>query len=177
MTTLQVHIPEKYTGIIQLKVQYGEPSYDLLNNIQDRIMQIDKRWHPVEKLHCTLMHQSFPKKVVSASGLRGDKALKVLFKSPHRPQGTVTLTYGSFFHCLDLETGRESIGVWIVGQDAELMRREIIESAGISYDEISSTFDANETSRMFHISLANLTGNGGDSPAYPTKENTSKIIV
>lgn len=177
MTTIQAQVPEKFTGIIQLAVPYGTPAYDLLDGIQDKIMQMDKRWHPVEKLHCTLMHQSYPKKVQNTEGLRGDKALKALFKSPDKPSGSVTLTLGSFFHCQDLETGRESIGVWITGSEAEAMRREIIESAGINYDEIFQTFNGDEASRMFHISLANLTGNGGDSPAYPTDSNTSPVTL
>jgi hypothetical protein len=114
---------------------------------------------------------------MTSDGVRGDKALKALFASPNRPTGSVDITLGGFFHCQDLETQRESIGVWITGSTPSDMLREILETAGINYDEISQTFDANEGNRMFHISLANLTGNGGDSPAYPNPSNTSSIVL
>ena len=175
MSNIQAQIPQKFTGILQLAVSYGTPSYDQLDAIQDKIMAMDKRWHPVEKLHCTLLHQSFPKKVSNTEGLRGDKALKALFKSPEKPSVEATLQLGSFFHCQDLATGRESIGVWVEGPMPEQMRDEILQSAGINVDEIFQTFTGEEASRKYHISLANLTGNGGDSPAYPTPANTSSI--
>jgi hypothetical protein len=42
MTIIQAQIPEKFTGIIQLAVPYGTPSYDLLDRVQDKIMEMDK---------------------------------------------------------------------------------------------------------------------------------------
>jgi len=177
MTTIQAQIPEKFTGIIQLAIEPENPSYSELSNIQDKISMMDNRWKPVEKLHCTLLHQSYPKKAVTSSGVKGDKALKDLYASPNRPTGPVTLQTGGLFHCQDLETGRESIGIWITGSEPEAKRREILELAGINYDELVQQFDSNEANRTFHISLANLTGNGGDSPAYPSSKNTSPISL
>ena len=173
MTIIQSQIPDKFTGIIQLSVIEGMPSYSTLVNIQDNVVAVDNRWIPVAKLHCTLLHQSFPKKVQSKNGVRGDKALKALYKSADKPAGEINLNLGNLFHCQDLSTGRESIGIWVEGPEPEQIRSEILQSAGISLEDIFETFTSEEASRRYHISLANLDGNSGSSPAYPSDQNTS----
>jgi hypothetical protein len=158
-------IPEKFTGLIQLAIDPSE--FD-----QHRGLVTDDRFIPVMKTHCTLLHQSIPK-TLSAGATRGDKALKGLFKSPDRPTGSVNLQFSNLYHCQDLDTGRESIVAFVENwETCEDIRNEILSAAGLDPNEVS------EPQREYHVSLFNLTGNPGDSPAYPQRSvNCSPLEV
>lgn len=158
-------IPEKFTGLVQLAIDPSE--FDQL-----RTLVTDDRFVPVMKTHCTLLHQSIPKEFGSGKE-RGDKLLKALFKSDAKPTGTVDLRFGKLYHCQDLDAGRESIVAFVENPEAcDDIRNEILSAAGLDPNEVS------EPQREYHVSLFNLTGNPGDSPAYPQRSvNCSPLEV
>ena len=117
-----------------------------------------------------------PKKVVSEGDVRGDKALKALFKSSGFQDKRIAgpqLTLGKVF--ISTQGERTSTFVEIL-EDTECRstRDGLLVSAGINPGDIP--FDDNETNRKFHISLTNLTGNGGDSIAFPTVDDDGNIL-
>jgi hypothetical protein len=168
-------LPSKFTGIIQLAVDVEfEPQ---LQALIDTLVSTDDRWVPVNKIHCTLLHQKYPKLHQSSDGLRGDKALKALFKSSYTAP-SVTLKLGPVSHCHDTAAGRESLIAPVLNVDeVRSFRDEILSTAGLDPEQFVSSFDDDERNRMFHISLCNLTGNPGDSPAFPNSTNTSQYGV
>jgi hypothetical protein len=153
----------KFTGIIQLVTQ-DESS---LRDLQDRIVELYPDQQPVPKLHCTLLHQSYLKKTTSADGLRGDKALKTLFKSGEQMAIELpSLALGGVKIGFDLIKDRRSTYVEVKNSEACIVARNLIlKAAGI--DPVSLVLEEPEASRVFHISLTNLDGNGGASIAYP----------
>ena len=73
---MQTLLPSKFTGIIQLApAEDGE-----VLRLQDLVLEQFPNHQPIGKLHITLLHQSYPKKV-GAGKERGDKLLKALYKN------------------------------------------------------------------------------------------------
>ena len=167
---MQTLLPSKFTGIIQLA-----PADDNeILTLQDLVLEQFPNHSPITKLHVTLLHQSYPKKV-GAGKERGDKLLKNLFKSGDQMSiSTPSITLGD----VHLAKGgdRESSYVVINEQDLCLQARDaILNAAGIDPNDLG--IDGDEASRKFHISLTNLTGNGGDSIAYPNPDVDQRLEV
>lgn len=162
---MQTLLPSKFTGIIQIT-----PADELqLLELQQAVLEQYSDQQPNPKLHVTLLHQSFPKKLTSSSGLRGDKALKALFKSgSHMNIQTPTLQLGDVKMGFDLVKDRRSSYVEIANPEACIqVRNAILEAAGLNPADLDAILTEEERTRVFHISLTNLEGNGGASIAYP----------
>ena len=167
---MQTLLPSKFTGIIQLAP--AEDSEVL--RLQDLVLEQFPTHQPITKLHITLLHQSFPKKV-GAGKQRGDKLLKALYKEGGQ-MGVPTpdITFGDV-HIARGED-RESSYVIVNEQDLCLeVRNAILSAAGIDPNALG--IDGNEASRVYHISLTNLTGNGGDSIAYPNPATDQRLEI
>tara|TARA_Y100000034_G_C6817261_1_gene367801 strand:+ start:143 stop:667 length:525 start_codon:yes stop_codon:yes gene_type:complete len=156
-------LSSKFTGIIQLAIQDESG----LRDLQDRIVELYSDQQPVPKLHVTLLHQSYPKKITSKDGLRGDKALKTLFKSGEQMAIELpSLQLDDVKIGFDLTKDRRSTYIEVKNSEACIVARNLIlKAAGI--DPVSIVLEEPEASRVFHISLTNLDGNGGASIAYP----------
>ena len=161
---MQTLLPGKFTGIIQL---VPTDTSQLLKLQSDTLLLYGDQ-QPIAKLHCTLLHQSFPKKITTAEGLRGDKALKALYKNGgHMGIPTPRLVLG------DVKMGfttspnhRVSTYVEIENSEELLATRDaILEAAGLNPSDLK--LDHLEQLRVFHISLTNLEGTAGASIAYP----------
>ena len=167
---MQTLLPSKFTGIIQLA-----PSEDgEVLRLQDLVLEQFPNHQPIVKLHVTLLHQSYPKKV-GAGKTRGDKLLKALYKEGGQMGiPTPNLTFGDVY--LAKAGDRESSYVLINEQDLCLQARDaILSAAGI--DPVALGIDGDEASRQYHISLTNLTGNGGDSIAYPNPSVDQRLEI
>ena len=167
---MQTLLPSKFTGIIQLA-----PSEDgEVLRLQDLVLEQFPNHQPIAKLHITLLHQSYPKKV-GAGKNRGDKLLKALYKEGGQMGiPTPNVTFGDVY--LAKAGDRESSYVLINEQDLCLQARDaILGAAGI--DPVALGIDGDEASRQYHISLTNLTGNGGDSIAYPNTDTDQRLEV
>ena len=167
-------LPAKFTGIIQL---VPADQSELLT-LQQAVLDQDQLQQPNPKLHITLLHQSFPKKLTNADGLRGDKALKALFKSGgHMGIPTPDLQLGDVKMGEDPTNGRKSSYVEIENSTACLeLRDAILQAAGINPADLDAILTPQEKSRVFHISLTNLEGNGGASIAYPQPDDRNLVI-
>ena len=166
---MNVSLPTKFTGIIQLIVS------DIDSDISEAQSQYPELV-PVSKFHITLMHQKYPKKGTSDGGIRGDKALKALFKDSEAFKQLQTdfekliqnKSIGFDSVIQDSDGERTSVAARVDNQELCQQALELILThAGLSYDAIASSFDENESGRVYHVSLLNKTGNGGDSLAYP----------
>ena len=171
---MQTLLSSKFTGIIQL---VPADQSELLA-LQQAVLEQYSDQQPNPKLHITLLHQSFPKKLTSVDGVRGDKALKALFKSGGQMGiPTPTLRLGDVKMGFDLTTGRRSSYVEIENSVACLeIRDAILEAAGLNPTELDAVLTPEERSRVFHISLTNLEGNGGASIAYPQAGDTNVVV-
>ena len=157
-------LPGKFTGIIQLEPQDRTE----LVRLQNKVLALYSSQQPIAKLHCTLLHQAFPKKIFTKEGLRGDKALKALYKSgKHMEISTPQLVYGEVRMGFTMGTSyRRSTYVEILNTEELLqVRNAILELAGLVVEDLVLT--RVEALRTFHISLTNLEGTGGASIAYP----------
>ena len=171
---MQTLLPSKFTGIIQL----APADESELLALQEAVLEQYSDQQPNPKLHITLLHQSFPKKLTNNEGLRGDKALKALFKSgAHMSIPTPDLQLGDVKIGFDLIQDRRSSYVVIENSVACLeIRDAILEAAGINPADLDAILTPEEANRVFHISLTNLEGNGGASIAYPQASDTNVVI-
>ena len=171
---MQTLLPAKFTGIIQLVPSNQSELLALQQSVLDQYS--DQQPNP--KLHITLLHQSFPKKVTNAEGLRGDKALKALYKNGGQMGiPTPDLQLGDVKIGFDLTTGRRSTYVEIDNPEACLeLRNAILEAAGINASDVDAILTEEEQTRVFHISLANLDGNSGASIAYPQAGDIKAVV-
>ena len=171
---MQTLLPSKFTGIIQLAP--ADESELLI--LQEAILEQYPNQQPNPKLHITLLHQSFPKKLTTADGLRGDKALKALFKSGGQMNiPTPNLQLGDVKIGEDFSNGRVSSYVEIENSYECLeIRDAILEAAGLNPADLDTILTPEERGRVFHISLTNLEGNGGASIAYPSSNDRNVVI-
>ena len=87
---------------------------------------------------------------------------------------TPSVTFGDVY--LAQAGDRESSYVVINEQDLCVQARDaILSAAGI--DPVALGIDGDEASRVYHISLTNLTGNGGDSIAYPNPSVDQRLEI
>ena len=162
-------LPSKFTGIIQL-VPADESQF---RKLQNEVLALFPDQKPIPKLHCTLLHQSFPKKVLTTEGLRGDKALKALYKSSaHMEIETPRLILGAVKMGFTLAPSyRRSTYVEIKNtEDLLAIRNAVLEAAGLNPSDLVLT--RVESLRTFHGSLTNLEGTGGASIAYPATSDS-----
>lgn len=171
---MQTLLPSKFTGIIQLSP--ADESELLV--LQEAVLEQYGDQQPNPKLHITLLHQSFPKKVTSADGVRGDKALKALFKTGGQMGiPTPNLQLGDVKMGFDLVKDRRSSYVVIENSAACLeLRDAILEAAGINPADLDAVLTEEERTRVFHISLTNRDGNSGASIAYPQAGDVNVVI-
>lgn len=146
----------KFAGILKLvpATQFG---VDFLTGLQVNAEMLHPELKPLseDKLHCTLLHQSYPKEW-NIGGLRGDKAFKKFFKNNAM---FVDLEIDEQIRIVT-EGDRTSAYVEVVSY-LESHRECILRQAGFN-----GMLRDPEASRVFHITLANLTGLPGDSVAY-----------
>ena len=171
---MQTLLPAKFTGIIQL---VPADQSELLT-LQQAVLEQYQDQQPNPKLHITLLHQAFPKKLTNADGVRGDKALKALFKSGGQMDiPTPNLQLGDVKMGFDLVKDRRSSYVVIENSVACLeLRDAILEAAGLNPADLDAILTEEERTRVFHISLTNLDGNGGASIAYPQAGDTNVVV-
>ena len=171
---MQTLLPGKFTGILQLVLANDSE----LLGLQRAVLEQYSDQQPNPKLHVTLLHQSFPKKVTNVDGVRGDKALKALYQSGgHMGIPTPNIQLGDVKMGFDLIKDRRSSYVVIENSVACLeLRDAILEAAGINPADIDAVLTEEERNRVFHISLTNLEGHGGASIAYPQAGDTNVVI-
>ena len=167
-------LPSKFTGIIQLV----PADLTELLSLQQTVLENYPQQQPNPKLHITLLHQSFPKKITNNQGIRGDKAIKALFKSGEQMSiPTPNLILGDVKIGEDVAQGRVSSYVEIENSVACLeIRDAILQAAGLNPSDLDAVMTPEERTRVFHISLTNLEGNGGASIAYP-KANDINLVI
>ena len=165
-------IPGKFTGIIQLA--FSDTA--ALQSLQSQVLSYFPNHQPIGKLHVTLLHQSYPKKYGSGKS-RGDKLLKGLYKeggqfSIQPPMIQLDDVY------VASDGSRESTYVTIQEQGLLMtIRDQILQAADIPLDALGITEEEpNPEGRIFHVSLTNLTGNGGDSIAYPNLASDKRLF-
>lgn len=135
----------KFSGILKLM-----PELEIIGQAKSLIDTLPPEAVPLgdDRLHVTLAHQSVLKPF--------RKQLKALTKAGELPAAPPVTISNSWEERTDEELGRKSWVVWVENQN-ELKNyvNQVMELVGGSPDP--------EPSRRFHISLANLTGNPGDS--------------
>jgi len=135
----------KFSGILQLipEPQITSQAKSLINTLPPEAVPLGD-----DRLHITLAHQSVLKPF--------RKQLKALAKTGELPASPPIILGNEWEERVDEELGRKSWVVWVQNQD-ELRNyvNQVMELVGGSSDP--------EPDRRFHISLANLTGNPGDS--------------
>jgi len=139
---MQTLLPSKFTGIIQL----APADESELAILQDAILEQNPDQQPNPKLHITLLHQSFPKKLTTADGVRGDKALKALYKSGGQMGiPTPDLQLGDVKIGEDVSKGRVSSYVEIENSVACLeIRNAILEAAGLNPADLDAILTPEE---------------------------------
>ena len=135
----------KFSGILKLM-----PDPEIISQAKSLIDTLPPEAVPLgdDRLHVTLAHQSVLKPF--------KKQLKVMAKAGELPPAPPVILSNDWEERVDEELGRKSWVAWAENQD-ELRDyvNQIMELVGGSPDP--------EPERKFHISLANLTGNPGDS--------------
>jgi len=135
----------KFSGILKLM-----PSPSVTSAVNSLLSDLPAHAVPLpeDKFHVTLAHQSVLKPY--------RKQLKKLAKAGELPPPPAAIIGGDVEHRPDPELGRESWVVWVENQaDMRDYVNEVMELVGGPPNP--------EPSRRFHISIANLTGNPGDS--------------
>ena len=174
ITTQTQHTPG-CTGIVQLVPQ----NIEYLATLQRKLMDMFPDQIGVPKLHITILHQSFPK-MVGAGKTRGDKILKQAYKDgKHSKVPTPTVEFGDVYMATGEgnESGRVSTYVEIRDTQACKDTRNAILSAAGVIEILGHVVGTPEQERVFHVSLTNLTGNGGDSIKYPNLGKDQKLEV
>ena len=175
MITTQTKHTETCTGIIQLVPE----NQGYLVELQTQILEQYPSQVSLPKLHITMLHQSFPKKV-GAGKMRGDKMLKLAYKEKKQNKiPTPLLSFGDVYMAKgeDDELGR--LSSYVVIQESHLCkdtRDAILSEAGV-VEILSHVVGTPEQNRVFHVSLTNLTGNGGDSIKYPNLDKDEKVTL
>ena len=135
----------KFSGILKLM-----PGPEIVSQAKSLIDTLPREAVPLgdDRLHVTLAHQSVLKPF--------KKQLKAMAKAGELPPAPSVILRNDWEERVDEELGRKSWVAWVENQD-ELRNyvNQIMELVGGPPDP--------EPERTFHISLANLTGNPGDS--------------
>jgi tRNA nucleotidyltransferase/poly(A) polymerase len=136
----------KFSGILKLM-----PSPEIVNNVSSLLQQLPPEAVPLpeDKFHVTLAHQSVLKPY--------KKQLKQLSKDGMLPPPPTVTLEGAVEERADEALDRKSWVVWVSNQDElKTYVQDVIQLVGGPPGDP-------EPSRRFHISIANLTGNPGDS--------------
>jgi hypothetical protein len=135
----------KFSGILKLM-----PEPQIISQAKSLIETLPPEAVPLgdDRLHVTLAHQSVLKPF--------RKQLKALAKAGELPPAPPVILENEWEERVDEELARKSWVVWVENQD-ELRNyvNQVMELVGAPPDP--------EPDRRFHISLANLTGEPGDS--------------
>mgnify|MGYP001290030400 CR=1 FL=1 len=174
MASTQTAHTEKCTGIVQLNpIDKG-----YLVGLQTQLLDLYPDQISLPKLHITILHQNFPK-LVGAGKTRGDKLLKQAYKEGKQNKVIPpVVSFGDVYigeRTEGAEAGR--VSTYVVIPEADLCkatRDEILSEAGV-IDILGHIVGTEEEDRVFHISLTNLTGNGGDSLKYPNLATDTKV--
>ena len=174
ITSPTQHTPN-CSGIVQLVPE----NVGYLVGLQTKIMDMFPEQTGLAKLHITILHQSFPK-MVGAGKTRGDKMLKQAYKDKKPSKiPTPTVELGDVYMATGEgdESGR--VSTYIVVRDTQACKdtRDAILSAAGIIETLGHLVGTPEQDRVFHISLTNLTGNGGDSIKYPNLAKDQKLEV
>lgn len=177
---MQSLLPQKFSGILQV----NPADETKLKALQDVILTRYPDQQPNPKLHVTLLHQAFPKKLKTRDGLNGKKALSTLFKNGGQMGiPTPILRLGDVKRGENPSEGRVSFYVEIENSIEMLeLRDQILEAANIDpsvlydIDDRPSILTPEEKSRVFHISLTNLEGQPGASIKYPQATDRNVVI-
>ena len=135
----------KFSGILKIM-----PSQDIIGQAQPLIASLPPEAVPLgdDRLHVTLIHQSILKPY--------RKMLKKMSKAGELPPAPAVVLEPQVEERVDEELGRKSWVAWVKNQDdMKNYVNQIMEIVGGQPNP--------EPNRVFHISLANLTGNPGDS--------------
>jgi len=135
----------KFSGILKLM-----PDEAIIQDLRNISASLPPEAVPLpeDKWHVTLAHQSVLKPY--------KKLLKTMGKAGEIPSGPQPALIHEIEERADDALGRKSWVVWLENQDEmKDYVNQIMEMVGGPLDP--------EPSRRFHISLANLTGNPGDS--------------
>ena len=135
----------KFSGILKLM-----PDEGIIQELRNISVELPSEAVPLpeDKWHVTLAHQSVLKPY--------RKQLKAMAKAGEIPSGPQPVLIHEIEERADDATGRKSWVVWLENQDEmKDYVNQIMEMVGGPMDP--------EPGRRFHISLANLTGNPGDS--------------
>ena len=135
----------KFSGILKLM-----PSPEIVSNVSFLLQQLPPEAVPLpeDKFHVTLAHQSVLKPY--------RKQLKQLSKAGMLPPPPVVTLESAVEERADEAQGRKSWVVWVKNQDdMKTYVNDVMKLVGAPPDP--------EPDRHFHISIANLTGNPGDS--------------
>ena len=136
----------KFSGILKLM-----PAPAIVSNVSSLLQQLPPEAVPLpeDKLHVTLAHQGVLKPY--------RKQLKQLSKEGMLPPPPPAILDVNVEERADEELGRKSWVVWVRNQaDLKAYVQDVIQLVGGPPGDP-------EPSRHFHISIANLTGNPGDS--------------
>ena len=135
----------KFAGILKIM-----PSPDIIAQAQPLVASLPEEAIPLgdDSLHVTLIHQSILKPY--------RKVLKKMSKAGELPAAPNVVLDPQVEERVDKELGRKSWVAWVKNQDdMKNYVNQIMELVGGQPNP--------EPNRVFHISLANLTGNPGDS--------------
>ena len=136
----------KFTGILKLM-----PSPAIVSSVSSLLQQLPPEAVPLpeDKFHVTLAHQSVLKPY--------KKQLKQLSKDGMLPPPPAVTLEGTAEERADEALDRKSWVVWVSNQDElKTYVQDVIQLVGGPPGDP-------EPSRRFHVSIANLTGNPGDS--------------
>jgi hypothetical protein len=135
----------KFSGILKLM-----PDEGVIQDLRNVSVELPPEAVPLpeDKWHVTLAHQSVLKPY--------RKQLKALGKAGEMPSGPRPVLSPEIEERVDDASDRRSWVVWLENQD------EMKEYVNQIMEMVGGPLDP-EPSRRFHISLANLTGNPGDS--------------
>lgn len=175
MTTTETNHTPNCTGIVQLvPVDQG-----YLVELQTAIIEQHPEQVSLPKLHITILHQSFPK-MVGAGKTRGDKKLKAAYKEGKQNNvPTPTVSFGDVYMATGEGDEDGRVSTYVVIPETQLCkdtRDAILSEAGV-IDILGHVVGTPEQNRVFHVSLTNLTGNGGDSIKYPNLAKDVKVNV
>ena len=136
----------KFSGILKLM-----PSPAIVSSVSSLLQQLPPEAVPLsdDKFHVTLAHQSVLKPY--------KKQLKQLSKDGMLPPPPPVILDVNVEERVDEELDRKSWVVWVSNQDElKTYVQDVVQLAGGPPGDP-------EPSRRFHVSIANLTGNPGDS--------------
>jgi hypothetical protein len=166
---------EKCTGIVQLVPE----NQDYLCKLQEQIIALYPEQVALPRLHITILHQAYPK-LIGTGKTRGDKILKTAYKEGKQNNVQApAVSFGDIYMATGEGDEDGRVSTYVVIPETQLCkdtRDAILSEAGL-IDILGHVVGTPEQTRVFHVSLTNLTGNGGDSIKYPNLAKDVKVNV